>query len=192
MDEGDLRELMGIGAAPEVSFAGQRWKLRADGFVSLLSYAQAGINAPPEGGEEQSLAALHKLLEGTLADFEGFSDAALESKADLEEVQEAGRRIVAVYCARNFWPAMRLLGYVAANLEELDGQLILRGGQGIAHLTPREACNLALAMSLEGREEEDRQIFLEDLNFQGSPEAEALEQLRAYQAAQREAADGGD
>ena len=82
--------------------------------------------------------------------------------------------MIELTCARGFWPAMRLLGFLAGSLEEIDGQLLRSSGRGIASFTAREACNLALAICLDGRDEESRQEFYDDLNYEGSPDAEAL------------------
>jgi hypothetical protein len=53
----------------------------------------------------------------------------------------------------------------------------------VARLSAREACNLALAILLDGRDEEDRAIFLQDLNYEGNPDAEAMALVRQMQAA---------
>lgn len=117
---------------------------------------------------------------------------AFGAKADIEQIVAVSHQAVEFYCARNYWPAMRLIGYVADSLEEMDGNLLRDGGRGLASLTAREACNLALAVCLDGRSEEDRDIFLEDLNYEGNPEAEALALVRQMQADSKAAAGGGD
>ena len=191
MTEDELRELAGHGGAAEVTFAGQQWKIAGDPLFALLRYALAGTSARPEGDDSgASLAALHQMMEGCLVDFAAFSEAALATKAGLEEVQAAARTVIELSCARGFWPALRLLGYLASSLEEIDGQLLRSTGRGLTSLTAREACNLALAICLDGRDEEARQEFFADLNYEGSPEAEALAALREYKAAQQEAAGG--
>jgi hypothetical protein len=88
---------------------------------------------------------------------------------------------------------------MAGELNEFDGKALLRSGRGIAGLSAREACNLALAICLDGRDEEDRAFFLEDLNYEGNSEDEAMAMVRQMIAAKAEAsaqaaeaeADGG-
>lgn len=192
MTEDEIRELMGFGGPREVGFAGQQWKIHGDCLFPLLLYARAGLKSGPEGNEANGLAALHELLEGTLVDFAGFSTAAYLAKADLEDIQALGRRVVELSCARGFWPSMRLLGYIASSLDEFDGLSLRGSGRGIAGLSAREACNLALAICLDGRDEEARESFFEDLNYEGSPDAEALAMLREYQAQQKAAAEAAN
>ncbi len=184
MTEDELRELAGYGGAAEVSFAGQQWKIADDPLFALLRYALAGVKAEPDDASE-SFAALYRLLEGCLADFAGFSEAAFTAKSSLEDVQAAGRCVVEHCCARGYWPALRLLGVLASSLEEIDGTLLRMTGRGLSTLTAREACNLALATCLEGRDEEAREEFFIDLNYEGSPEAEALAALKEYREQQR-------
>lgn len=185
MTEDEIRELMGYGGPREIEFAGQQWKIRDDILAPLLTYAKASLKSGMEGDETEGLAALHLLLEGCLVSFGEFSRAAYDAKADLEDIQDIGRRLVEVACARGFWPSMRLLGYIIGSMDEFDGLSLKATGRGIAHLSAREACNLAMAICLEGRDEEDRQTFFDDLNYEGSPDAEALVKLREYQAQQK-------
>lgn len=187
MTEDEIRELMGFGGPREIVFAGQQWKIRDDCLSPLLIYAQSGIKAGPEGKGGDGLAALHQLFESCLVDFAAFSLAAYESKATLDEVQAVGRRIVELSCARGFWPSMRLLSYIIASLAEFDGMVLRSGGRGLAGLSAREACNLALAICLDGRDDESREEFFTDLNYEGSPDAEALAALRQMQAARKAA-----
>lgn len=190
MNEAELRDLAGVPPEPEVRFLGQAWKIRDDGLAPLIRYILATRSDNPE--EPVSLSAVHRLLEDCVIDFSAFSNAAIDGRAGLSDLLPVVDGLVRFYCCRNPWPALRLLGYVAGSLDELDGQLIRAGGRGLAQLSAREACNVALAACLDGRNEEDRDIFLEDLNYEGSPEAEALAQLRAMQRLQkREVMDGG-
>jgi hypothetical protein len=180
MLESEMRELSGHGGPAQVSFAGKSWAVRADGLAALLRYAQAGM-APPE--EHRSpLAAMHRLLEDCITDFAGFSAAAFSSRVQDEEILDAARQLTRLYCARSHWEATRLIGFLAASLEELDGRLLLATGRGMASLSAREACNLAVTVCLEGRTEEDRDIFMEDLKFEGDPEGDALAAVRQMTA----------
>jgi len=194
MTEDELRELLGFSPVAEVHLQGTAHKIREDGLAALLRYARLATEAGPEGGPEgEALAATYRLLEDCMLDFPAFSAAALEGKADQDDVQATVRELIEFYCARKHWPAMRLIGYIAAHLEETDGQLIRDTGRGLAGLSAREACDLALAICLAGLSEEDRQIFYEDLEYEGNPEAEALAMVRQMQAdkAAREAEAAG-
>jgi hypothetical protein len=134
------------------------------------------------------MSALYRLLEDCVIDFAGFSAAAFDAKAEVEEMQDLAKKLTEFYCARNFWPASRLIGYVAGSLDEMDGQMLRSSGRGLASLSAREACNLALAMCLEGRDEDGRQEFLIDLDYEGNPDAEALELVRQMKEARAAAA----
>jgi hypothetical protein len=169
--EDELRELAGYPGPPEVTFAGQQWKVRSDPLAALLRYVLADIKAKPEeDAESPALAAMHRLLEDCLVDFAAFSAAAFAAKVTFDDIQAVAKAVIEYTCARNFWPATR----------------------GLTSLTAREACNLALAVCLEGRDEESRQEFFIDLSYEGSPEAEALAALREYKAAQAAAAEASD
>lgn len=184
--EQEMRELAGVPAEPEISFLGEPHKIREDGLAALLRYAGAGADG-------DGMAAAHRLLEDCLIDFPAFAAAALEGKAEAEDIQAAVRQLTEFYCARKYWPAMRLIGYVADKLAEMDGQLIRASALGIASLSAREACNLALAVCLDGLSGDDRELFFEDLEYEGNPEADAMEKVRQMQAdaaARAEAADG--
>jgi hypothetical protein len=192
--EDSLRDLLGYGE-PVLHFMGQDFALRPDGLVPLLRYARAVPQAQEDSGEAESriLAASHRLLEDCIEDFAAFTATAFTGKAQMDDITGAVAGLASHYCARSHWAAMRLMDYAATHLEELDGQLLRVGGSGMVHLSAREACNLALAVLLDGRNEEDRAIFMEDLNYEGNPEAEALAMVRQMQAAKRaakEAAEG--
>lgn len=188
MTEDELRELAGYPGPPEITFAGMQWKIRSDPLAALLRYVLADMKSKPEGDDDgrKSLAAMHQLLEDCLVDFTAFSAAAFMAKVTFEDVQAAARALIEYTCARNFWPAMRLLGYLAGSLEEIDGTLLRTSARGLTSLTAREACNLVLATCLEGRDADSREEFFIDLSYEGSPEAEALAALREYRAAQQE------
>jgi hypothetical protein len=184
--EDELRELAGYAGPPEITFAGQQWKIRSDPLAALLRYVLADLQSKPEEEQEGvALAAMHRLLEDCLVDFAGFSAAAFTAKASFDDIQAVAKAVVEYTCARNFWPAMRLLGYLAGSLEEIDGGLLRTSARGLTSLTAREACNLALAICLEGRDEEARQEFFVDLSYEGSPEADALAALREYKASMK-------
>jgi len=195
--EDEIRELAGYGGPLEAEFAGQRFRIRDDCLAALLTYATAGLKAEPDSDDDptRALGALYLLLEQCLASFQAFSAAAQEAKADLDDIQAVARRVVELSCARGFWPSMRLLGFIASSLDEFDGMSLRGSGRGLTRLTAREACNLALAICLDGRDEESRQEFFDDLNYEGSPDAEALAAMRKWKAEQEaaaEAASGGD
>jgi hypothetical protein len=180
MTEQELREILGFSAVAEVQFLGEAHKIREDGLAPLLRYARLAEEAGPD--DSAPLAAVHRLLEDCVLDFPAFTAAALEGKAESGDIQGAVRQLVEFYCVRSHWAAMRLVGYIGAHLEETDGQLIRDTGRGLASLSAREACDLALAICVAGLSEEDRQIFFEDLNYAGNPEAEALAMVRQMQA----------
>jgi len=189
MREAELRDLAGLGPTAEVTFMGDFYQIRDDGLAALIRFARATTTDNPE--QTIPLDAIYRLLEDCLIDFGSFATRALSARAGIKEIGEVMDQLVAWYCARNHYPAMRLIGFIAGNMEEIDGQLIKAGGRGLAALSAREACNVALAICLEGRSEDDRTVFLEDLNYEGDPASEALAQLRQMQASQRKAqADG--
>lgn len=202
MTEGELRELMGFGSIAKVTFADRDWEITPEAFGPLLRYIRTTLKSQASTEREHSrdiqLSALYGLLEGCVVDFHGFALVMFETKAGLEGLMEVTRQLVEFYCARPYWPALRLLTFLASSLDEFDGDFLRRSGRGIATLSAREACNLALAICLDGRSEEDRDAFYEDLNYEGSPEADAMEMVRRMKEAQakpaqkEEAGDGGD
>lgn len=192
--EDSLREMLGYGQR-RITFMGREFTIQPDGLVPLLRYVMSisaqhdkpGHDVTDEERGNTALAAHYGLLEDCIEDFGAFSALALEAKATLEDVADAVTGLIGYYCARSHWAAQRLLAYIAQHLEEIDGQLIRAGGRGVTSLSAREACNLALAICLDGRDEEDRAIFLDDLNYEGNPEAEALALVRQMQAARASA-----
>lgn len=191
MTEDELRELMGFGSEATVAFGGRDWEIKPEAFASLLGYIRTTLKSQKsterEFSRDTQLSALYGLLEGCITDFDGFAQAVFASKAGLEELMEVAKHLVEFYCARPYWPALRLLTFLANSLDEFDGDFLRRSGRGIATLSAREACNLALATCLDGRSEEDREAFYEDLNYEGSPEADAMEMVRKMREAQAQA-----
>lgn len=186
--EDSLRNLFGPGCGP-LAFLGHDFALRPDGLIPLLRYARTVAEHPGDGEEARQAAygAMHRLLEDCVVNFVELEQVALLGKAQWEDITGAVNYLISSYCARSHWAGMRLVGFLAQNFEEVDGQLLRATGRSLASLSAREACNLSLAILLDGREEEDRVIFLEDLNFEGNPEAEALAMVRQMQADKRAA-----
>lgn len=195
MTEDELRELNGTPAAPLVSFMSQEFKLRDDGLAALIRFARGGSEIDLEAGVP--LHVIYRFLEDTILDFGAFDRTALQTRATMDDLAPVVNFIISWYCGRSHWSAMRLIGFIARNLEEVDGNLLRTGGRGVRDLSPREACNLALSICLEGRNEEDREVFMQDLMYEGDAAGEALRQLREFQAQQKaakeaaEAAQGG-
>ncbi len=186
MTEDELRELAGYGGPAEVTFMGEQWAIRSDGLTALIRYSHsAGLE-----DSTAAMAAVYQLIADVITDFAAFERAAFTGKAKESDVTSLVHDIIEHYCARNRWPAMRLIGQFGASLEEIDGKLLLATGRGVAGLSAREACNLALTLYLDGRDEEDRGFALEDLNYQGNPEGDALKLLRQMQAEAKAAGDG--
>jgi hypothetical protein len=128
------------------------------------------------------LAAAHRLIEDCIPDFAGLSAAAVDARPGDGDILEFVNSLFRFYCCRSHWSAMRLLGYIAADMGEVDGKLLLAGSRGLAGFSAREACNLALAICVEGRNDEDKMFFMEDLEFEGDPEGEAMKAVRQMQA----------
>lgn len=200
--ENGLRELAGYGGPAEVTFMDETFALQDDApLIPLLRFTGS---RPPETADEDrieshALAVMYRLLEETVSDFPRFANVALASKAGIGDITPVVQQLIEFYCARSHWSARRLLAFIAANIGEFDGGCLQRTGRGLAGLSPREACNLAMAICLDGRGEEDRATFLEDLEYEGNPEAEAMAQVRQMMAAKAqapaqaaEAAAGGD
>lgn len=191
MTEDELRELRGYGGPPEIAFAGEQWKIRPDGLAALLRYTLAPRD---EDSEWAALNALYRLLEDCITDFAAFSHSAFSAKAEVAEMQAVAEKLFGFYCARDFWPASRLIGILAGRLDEIDGQLLRSSGRGVASLSAREACNLTLAICLDGRDEDSREEFFVDLEYEGNPDEEAMALVRQMQADRkaREAAEADD
>lgn len=182
MTEDDFRVLAGLSRKPEISFMGELYEIRPDGLAALIRFHRGARTDDREA--KTSLAVLYGFLEDCIIDFRAFEAAAMASQATMHDITPVINHLITWYCCRSHWPAMRLLGYASMNLEEIDGQLIRSGGRGITALSARELCDVSLAICLEGRNEDDREVFLTDLNYEGDAEADALAQLRQFQAAQ--------
>lgn len=195
MRESEFRELAGYPQA--LKFAGRDWAVREEaGLLALVRYTRAATRAkgqPDEAARVAVLGAAHHLIEDCVTDFPEFGEAAFTARPRDKDIIAVVTALFRFYCCRSHWSAMRLLAHVAENMGELDGKLLMAGGRGLAELSAREACNLALAMCLEGRNEEDRKYFLDDLEFEGDPEGEAMKAVRQMQAdrkAREEVLDG--
>lgn len=175
MTEEEARALAGYSSEPVIPFLGKDWTIRDDGMFALLEYVSADTE------KRKPLAIVFKLLEMTVTDFPSFGDHAQARKAKELDIVAATEYLIEFYCARPKWPAIRLLRYIAVNFNEIDGMHLRGGGAGLASLSVREACNLALAILLEGRNQDDREVFLEDLNYDGDPEGDALALVRQMQ-----------
>lgn len=188
MRESEFRELAGYPQA--LSFGGREWKVRKDRLAALLRYTRAAGAARDEMNEgsqrSRVLAAAHHLIEDCVTEFAEFSEAAMKVRPDDMGIIEIVNALFRFYCCRSHWSAMRLLGYIAGNMAEIDGKLLHAGGRGLAGFSAREACNLALEMCLEGRDQEDRMFFMEDLEFEGDPDGEAIKAVRQMQKDKRE------
>jgi hypothetical protein len=183
--EEEARALAGYSSEPVIPFCGRDWKIRDDGMFALLTYVSA------DGEKSNPMAIVHRLLEMTVTSFAEFGDHAQQVKAKQEDIAVAAEYLVEFYCARPKWPAVRLLRFLAANFDEIDGMHLKGGGAGLTSLSVREACNLALAILLEGRTKDDREIFLEDLSYDGDPEGDALALVRQMQREKAAAAEAG-
>ena len=166
-------------AGGKVSFAGEDFELREDALAALITFVRVPGEEAGDGGTP--LAAIYDLLSRVITDFPRFERAAFSTRAEIGEVSDLVGPVVSWYCGRSHWPAYRLLGFLAHNLEEIDGQLIRAGHGGVVTLTAREACNVALAICLDGRSDDDRDAFLMDLNYEGDAAGDALARLREWQ-----------
>lgn len=188
MREREFRDLAGY--PPALRFAGRDWDTRDEGGLgALLRYTRAAAaakGAPEAAQRVMILSAAHRLIEDSITSFADFSEAAFTARPADEDILEVVAALFRFYCCRSHWSAMRLLGYVTASMAEIDGKLLLAGGPGLAGLSAREACNLALAICIDGRNDEDRMFFLEDLEFEGDPEGEAMKAVRQMQADRKE------
>lgn len=182
--ENSIRELLGYGGPPEIIFAGEKFQIHPDGLVPLLRYARSApaedeqMKLTEEQEDQLTLASAHHFLEDCIINFGSFSELAMTAKADMEEINETVIHLVRYYTCRSHWSALRLLRALTSSFEEIDGQLLRSTGRSVAGLTAREACSLMLAICLENREEEDRVAFLEDLEYEGNAEGQALAQAR--------------
>lgn len=181
----------------EVSFLGETYTLRENGgLIALLRYASRGgeQEADPANAQSSAFAGIHELLSECIREdqWAKFEQAALDGKADMDDVLPVVHRAIEVYTARPYWPGMRLLAWSAYSLGELDGQVLRGTGRSLATFTAREVCNLMFAWRVENLDDEERQIFLDDLYYEGNPEAEALEMVRRMREDQARARDAGE
>lgn len=70
---------------------------------------------------------------------------------------------------------------------ELDGRLILNTGRGLEWLDARQACNVAVAVLLEGVDEAGREKFWQDLEVPLGPSAETVRMMEEYRQARQAA-----
>lgn len=189
--EEDLRLLQaeheGVPHAREVTFCGGRYPVTRISLVGLLRYA-----SKKKGDSEQALmAAAHRVLEDCLdpSCWQDFQETAIRSKITGVQVGEVIQQIIEIHTAQPWRAALRLLAYAAANLAELDGNLLADTGRGLADLTPRQLCNIVMAKMLAGLDEEKRGEFLSDLYLDFDPESEAMKLVQQMIAA-KEAQNG--
>lgn len=169
-----------------VVFAGEKFSITGTALVPMMRYA--GQRKDESG--QVALASLHRILEECLdaEAFRRFQNAAIDTKASIEEVTEAVQQVIEIHCAYPWQAALRLLGYAVFNLGELEGHQLTQSGRGLGELTPRQLCNLSLAVLIHGRDEEQRQEFLEDLYLDFDPAAEAKRQVLEMIASKEEGA----
>lgn len=181
-------------ALPKITVCGRSWPLKTDGgLIQLLRYVTVSSHPPTAedateaaqrkaeiAGQQQQMAAMHQLLEECMAPehFREFEQHVTKAKATNEDLGPALETLISVYTARPYWPGLRLLATVAGRLAELDGAVLKTTGRSLATFTAREVCNLMLTQLFEGKDDEERQIILEDLYLPYSPEALALENVR--------------
>lgn len=79
--------------------------------------------------------------------------------------------------------AVRLLLLAAEGWSHIDGIILSRGGRGVGYLTPREVCNVAFAIHLDGMTAEERSEFLFELTL-------PLDPFEQYDAVTRRMAEG--
>lgn len=192
--EEDLRLLQaeheGVAHAREAVFCGERYPVTRISLVALLRYASTKRGG--DDGGQAAMAAAHRVLQDCLdpSCWPEFQEAAIRSKITVEQVSDVIQQIIEIHTAQPWRAAMRLLGYAAHNLAELDGTLLADTGRGLADLTPRQLCNIVLARLLGGLDEEKRAEFLEDLYLDFDPESEAMKQVQQMIADKEAAANG--
>lgn len=179
--EESLRRLQGtaegVPHSRVVPFLGGEYQAAEDATFALLQYAGSAA-------QQEQMAATYVLLEHCLAPQWGeFQEAALRGKASAGDIDVVVQRLVEIYVARPWRPGLRLLGYAAANLMELEGVLLNGTGRDLATLSVRQICNLVYAQLLAGKDKEQRDEFIEDLYLDFDPEAEAMAKVRAMIAA---------
>ena len=178
--EEDLRLLQaeheGVPHDRQVTFCGGTYPVTRISLVGLLRYAST-----KRGDSDQAqMAAAHRVLEDCLdpSCWPDFQEAAIRRKVTVDQVGEVIQQIIEIHPAQPWRAAMRMLGYAAYNLAELDGTLLAETGRGLADLTPRQLCNIVLARMLAGLDAEKRAELLEDLYLDFDPENEALKKVQ--------------
>lgn len=179
--EEDLRLLQaehdGVPHARVVVFLGREYPVAGAGLTALLRYA----GAQKKGASEQhQMASAHRVLQECLDPecWPAFQEAALAGKATGDQISGVLQQLLEIHAARPWRAAMRLLGYAAQNLAELDGTMLAETGRGMGDLTPRQLCNLVFARLIAGRDEEGRAEFIEDLYLDFDPDAEAMKRVQ--------------
>ena len=76
--------------------------------------------------------------------------------------------------------AFQLLRWTADHFAEIDGGQLYKTGRGITALTPRQACNLALACITAPLDEEQTAQFMEELYAAQGADSTAKQQLREH------------
>ena len=201
--EEDLRrlqcEIEGVDAAATLEFLGESYDLRMDGgLVAVLRFASLAVQKKDdEDAGFAQLVATHRFLSECIQpdDWPFFQESAITGKASEDDVAQAARRMIEILTARPSHAGLRLLGWAAGNLGELDGQLLRGTGTLLSSLSPRQLCNYIFSARLDGMEELERKDFIEDLNAEVTAEQKALNQalehiskLREQEAAEAAAA----
>lgn len=163
-----------------VTLVGRTFKLKpTGGLIALLTYCSRGLGGEDDTRsdyekQQAAMAAMFDLLQDSVQDWPQFELHAMSGKASMEDVEVCIRQVIEAYTARPYWPGLRLLAGASADLAELDG-VVLRGtGRSVATFTAREVCNLQLARVLDGLAQDTREVVLEDLYLDYSPEALAM------------------
>lgn len=171
-------------AALSVTLCGRSFPLRpGGGLIALFRYVSRGTEEQDgdTGRNQAAMAAMHELLEDSVVPekWPEFQRHALAAKATAEDVEPCIRQVIEAYTARPYMPGLRLLGGAAAGMAELDGMVLMGTGRGIATFSAREVCNLQLARLIQHMDQDAREVFLEDLYLDYSPEAVALAAAQA-------------
>lgn len=172
----------------KVTLVGRDFKLKpTGGLVALLTYCSRGLVKDDEDASEQArqqvaMAAMFDLLADSVEDWHQFQLHAFTGKVSIEDVEVCIRQVIEAYTARPYWPGLRLLAGASADLAELDGVVLQGTGRSVATFTAREVCNLQLARVLAGKDQDTREVVLEDLYLDYSPEALALAKVNQMMA----------
>lgn len=164
----------------KITLDGRDFSLRPDGgLVALFTYVSRGYQEhdSDDARGQASMAAMHALLEASVeaGQWDAFQQHALACKPAVEDVEVCIRQIIEAYTARPYWAGMRLLASAASEMAELDGAVLMGTGRGVASFTAREVCNLQLARILQGMDADTREITIEDIYLDYSPEQVSLD-----------------